>query len=261
VAFRGDHTRYEAPPLASGRRLRTEREAEVGAGLAEALGLHVGGTLAVQLPRGERRWRVAGIVRALDHDGREAWVRPKRLLSAADPSESIAVRLRSPSDAAGVTQRLTALGAAPTRATAATPRGAGFVGTLATLLRAVAVVNALACLHALVQALAMTVRDRRPTLALLRAVGAPPSSVGLVLAAAAAVLALPSAAAGLALERWVLGPLVARHAAGYADLPITTTAGQAAAVVAGACLLAGLAAALVGRNAIRVPIAAGLAEE
>jgi hypothetical protein len=42
VAFAGDHTRFEAPPLAEGRRLRGPGEAEVGAGLADALGLRPG---------------------------------------------------------------------------------------------------------------------------------------------------------------------------------------------------------------------------
>ena len=44
VAFPGDHTVFEAPPLTAGRRLRGQREAEVGAGLANALGLVPGST-------------------------------------------------------------------------------------------------------------------------------------------------------------------------------------------------------------------------
>ena len=44
-----------------------------------------GSTLAVQLPSGgEARFRVVGTVRALDDNGRMAYVRPARLL-AADP--------------------------------------------------------------------------------------------------------------------------------------------------------------------------------
>lgn len=54
IAFPGDHTRFEASPLASGRRVRTDREAEVGLGLADALGLRPGGTLAVQGSSGRR---------------------------------------------------------------------------------------------------------------------------------------------------------------------------------------------------------------
>ena len=76
VAYPGDHTRFEAPPLAAGRRLRGPDEVEVGLGLADALGLRPGSTLAAQLPGGgEVRFRVAGVVRALENDGRIAWVR------------------------------------------------------------------------------------------------------------------------------------------------------------------------------------------
>ena len=78
VAYPGDHTRFEAPPLAAGRRLRGPGEVEVGPGLADALGLQPGSVLAAQLPDGaEVRFRVAGVVRALENDGRMAWVRPR----------------------------------------------------------------------------------------------------------------------------------------------------------------------------------------
>ena len=53
VAYPGDHTEFEAPPLAAGRRVRSPDEVEVGLGLADALGLRPGSTLAAQLP--ERR--------------------------------------------------------------------------------------------------------------------------------------------------------------------------------------------------------------
>ena len=80
VAYPGDHTRFEAPPLAYGRRLRGRGEIEVGLGLADALGLRPGSALAVQLPDGsEARYRVAGVVRALENNGRIAWVAPDRL--------------------------------------------------------------------------------------------------------------------------------------------------------------------------------------
>ena len=62
IAYPGDHTIFEAPPLTAGRRLRGADEAEVGAGLADALGLSPGSTLAIALPVGRRaaaarRWR------------------------------------------------------------------------------------------------------------------------------------------------------------------------------------------------------------
>src|SRR5204862_238488 len=61
IAYPGDHTRFESPPLASGRRVAAPNEAEVGLGLAQALGLEVGTTLAVDLQGGEARFRVVGI--------------------------------------------------------------------------------------------------------------------------------------------------------------------------------------------------------
>src|SRR5262249_1924420 len=52
IGYAGDHTRFEAPPLAEGRRLRGMNEAEVGVGLAGALGLRPGSTLALAVPGG-----------------------------------------------------------------------------------------------------------------------------------------------------------------------------------------------------------------
>jgi hypothetical protein len=86
VVAPGDHTAFEARPLFSGHRLRGGGEAEVGAGLASALGLTPGSTLACALPSGaELRLRVAGIVSSLHHDGRVAYI-PASALLAADPS-------------------------------------------------------------------------------------------------------------------------------------------------------------------------------
>src|SRR5204863_416215 len=58
IAYPGDHTRFESPPLASGRRVAAPNEAEVGLGLAQALGLEGGTTLVVDLQGGEARFRV-----------------------------------------------------------------------------------------------------------------------------------------------------------------------------------------------------------
>src|SRR4051794_31331616 len=67
LAFEGDHTRFEDPPLASARRARADNEAEIGVGLAQALGISVGPRLAVQLPNGgERRVRGAGTARTAE---------------------------------------------------------------------------------------------------------------------------------------------------------------------------------------------------
>jgi ABC-type lipoprotein release transport system permease subunit len=85
--------------------------------------------------------------------------------------------------------------------------------------------------------------------------------VARVLLGAAAVVALPGALLGVALELTVLGPVVARLAAGFAELPIAPSAGQVALVVAGLSVLAGGATALVARRVLREPVVTGLREE
>jgi ABC-type lipoprotein release transport system permease subunit len=263
VAFPGDHTRFEDPPIDAGRRLRSDREAEIGVGLAQALGIGVGSTLAVQLPSGgEARFAVVGTVRALDDNGRVAYVRPRRLLAAdPDAGPQIVIRLARGADRAAVTRRLSALGAQPSAVGGATTRNGAFLGTLAALLRAVAIVDALVCLYALVQALAVTARERRGAVALLRACGGDAATVALVLLGAAAAVAVPAALAGVALEITVLGPLVARLAASFATLPIAPGAGQVMLVVGGLLGLAALATAFVARRVLREPVVLGLREE
>ena len=263
VAFPGDHTRFEDPPLDAGRRLRGDGEAEIGVGLAQALGIGIGSTLAVQLPGGgEARFGVVGTVRALDDNGRVAYVRPRRLLAAAPgTSPQIVVRLEHGADRVAVTRRLAALGAQASAVGGATTRNGAFLGTLAALLRAVAIVDALVCLYALVQALGLVARERRPTLALLRATGAESSTVAAVLAGAALAVALPAALVALALERLVLAPLVGHLAAGYADVGPRSSVGQAAVAVGGLAVLGVVAAAWVTRRAVAEPPVAGLREE
>jgi ABC-type antimicrobial peptide transport system permease subunit len=264
LAFPGDHTRFEDPPLDRGRRLRTNGEAEVGVGLAQALGIGVGSTLAVQLPSGrEARFRVVGTVRALDDSGRVAYVRPARVL-AADPTTQpqIVVRLARGADRDAVARRLSAMGPRPAAPVGgATTRNGAFLGTLATLLRAVAAIDALVCLYALVQALGLVARERRPTLALLRATGAGEPTVAAVLFGAALAVAVPAALLALALERFVLAPFVGRLAAGYADLGAGASAGQAALALGGLAALGLAAAAWVARRAVSEPPVAGLREE
>src|SRR5205814_1807577 len=97
IAFPGDISRWEAPPLVEGRRVRSDAEADVGLGLAQALELQVGGILAAQLPSGaEVRFRVVGIVQALRDQGLLAYVRPPRLLAALPGlAPDFAVKLRA----------------------------------------------------------------------------------------------------------------------------------------------------------------------
>jgi ABC-type lipoprotein release transport system permease subunit len=263
IAYPGDHTRFEAPPLAEGRRLRSDGEAEVGIGLADALGLRPGATFAVQGEGGtEVRFRVVGVVRALEHDGRIAYVRPPRLLDAQPGTGStISVRLTRGADRDAVERDLAALGAPPQPVGGATTRNAAFLGVLATVLRGVGLAVGLVCLYALIQALAMTARERRGAVALLRAVGGDARTVAAVLAGAALAVALPAALAGVLLEWLVLGPLVARLASGFADLPLAPSAGQVALVIGGLLALSAAATTLVARRTMREGVIEGLREE
>ena len=259
VAYPGDHTRFEAPPLADGRRLRGAGEIEVGLGLADALGLRPGSALAAQLPAGDEvRFRVVGVVRALENDGRIAWARPDRL---GDLTGSVAVRLEAGADRVSVGRRLEAIGAPSTRVGGASTRNADFLGVLAALLRGVGLAVGLVCLYALVQALAMTARERRGAVALLRACGGDAGTVALVLLGASAAVAVPGALLGVALEAAVLGPLVARLTAGFASLPIAPSPGQVVLVLFGLLALSAAATALVARRVLRESIVVGLREE
>ncbi len=257
VAYPGDHVDFEAPPLASGRRLESAGEAEVGQGLADSLGLEVGGTLAVQLPDAGRevRFTVVGIVRAIDNEGRIAYVKPDRLLAAGlstDPT--VAVKLDDGADVATVSDELRSIGADPQEATGTTTRDQAFLGVLASVLRVVAVVNGLICLFIFVQALAVTAAERRKSLAVLRAAGADRRTITLVLSGAAFAVMIVAIPLGIALERFLLGPLVSRLAAGYATPGLATPAVQVLIVVAALTVLALVAASRVSRHAERTPI-------
>ncbi|HUA50060.1 MAG TPA: ABC transporter permease [Solirubrobacteraceae bacterium] len=259
IAYPGNHTIFEAPPLVSGRRLRGEHEAEVGLGLSQALGLNPGATLAIQLDSGaELRLRVAGVVSSLDDDGRVAYV-PAGALLAADPSasgeEEIAVRLKPGANAAAVTA---ALGPSATPATGAIGRGVPLVAVLRSILRAVAIVDGLVCLYALIQACALTVQERRRTVSVLRAFGAGGPAVRRLLAGAVVALVVPAAILGVVLERLVLGPALARLAASYVTLSLGASGLEIALVLAGLALAGAVAVVWVARQATRENVIAGL---
>ena len=260
IGYRGDHTVFEAPPLAAGRREAGPDEAEVGLGLADALNLRVGGTLAVQLQTGgEVRYRIVGIVRALEAEGRVAYVRPDQLLAAhADADPRIAVRARPGADQARIDQGLRALGAAPVAVGGATSSNREILATLAALLRVVALVTGLVCLYALVQGLTVVALERRGTIAVLRAGGAGAPTVARLLLGVVLVAAVPAALLGLIVESVALAPLVGHLAAGYADLVPRASLGQSLAVGAGLILLCLLAALLVAQRTLRESIVAGL---
>ena len=257
IAYPGDHTVFEAPPLTSGARMRGTHEAEVGAGLAGALGLSPGSTLAIQLPTGnELRLRVGGVVSSLDHDGRVAYV-PAKALLALDPtaSEQLAVRVRPGANVSKISAKL---GNTAAPATGATARGVPLVDTLRTILRAIAVVDGLVCLYALIQACALIVSERRRTVSVLRALGAGGDAIRRLLAGAVAALVLPAALVGIVIERLVLGPALSSLAASYATLSLQPTSLEIAAVLAGLALCSAVAVLWVARRATREAVVSGL---
>jgi ABC-type antimicrobial peptide transport system permease subunit len=260
IAFPGDHTTFEAPPLVAGRRLHGSHEAEVGMGLAQALGLDLGSTLALALPSGvELRVRVSGIVSTLQRNGRVAYLPASALLPAdPNPPSLIAVRLAPSADVTRVIDSMTRIGAPPVLASGATARGVPLVDVLRTILRAVAIVDGLVCLYALIQACALTVQERRRTVAVLRACGAGAGAVRRLLFGAVLALVVPAAMIGILLERFVFGPALTRLAESYATLPLSATGLDVAAVLGGLALAAGAAVVWVARQAVRESVVAGL---
>jgi ABC-type lipoprotein release transport system permease subunit len=261
IAYPGDHTIFEAPPLTAGRRLRGGGQAEIGQGLAQALGLSPGQTLALALGSGrEVRLRIAGVVSSLDHEGRVAYI-PAAALLRADPTASalLAIRLVPNADPAHVSAALRALGVTPAAAGGATARGATLVDILRAIIRAVAIVDGLVCLYALIQACALTTQERRRTIAVLRACGAGPGAVRRLLFGAALTLLIPAGISGFLLERFVLGPALSRLAASYATLPLQATAPEIAVTAAGLLAAAAVAVLWVARQASRESVLTGLA--
>jgi ABC-type antimicrobial peptide transport system permease subunit len=259
IAYPGDHTAFEAPPVVSGRRLRGRDQAEVGLGLAQALGLAPGSTLAIQLASGtELQLEVAGVVSSLDHDGRVAYVPAAALLGAdstAASNEQLAVVLRPGANAAAVSA---ALGPSAAAAPGAVGRGVPLVAVLRSILRAIAIVDGLVCLYALIQACALTVQERRRTVSVLRAFGAGGAAVRRLLAGAVIALVVPAAVIGILLERLVLGPALSRLAASYVTLSLGAGAVEVAAVLAGLALAGAIAVAWVARQTTRESVIAGM---
>jgi ABC-type lipoprotein release transport system permease subunit len=260
IAYPGDQATFEDPPLVAGRRPRGADEAEIGDGLAETLGLGPGQTLALQLASGrELRLRITGVVSSLQEEGRVAYV-PAAALLRDDPAapSTLAVGLAPGADVARVTRALEALGARPQGAGGATANSAALVAVLRAIIVAVAIVDGLVCLYALVQACALTVQERRRTVAVLRACGAGAGAVRRLLAGAALCMLVPAALAGIALERLALGPALSRLAAAYVTLPLQATDAQIALTAAGLLLAGAIAVLWVARQAEREPIVTGL---
>lgn len=270
-AFGAPPPGYEAPPLVSGHLARSAGDAEVGIGLAQALGLHPGGVLAAQLPDGrEVRFRVSGIVQAIEDQGRVAYVESPRLL-AAEPgiSGQIAVKLRPAASAAAVTAALARRGEATTSSGGIAgqsvqgwaARSSGFIGILVALLRSVAVLDACVCLYAVGQALALTAQERRRALAVVRAQGAGRRHLFAVFMVVAGLVVLLAWALAALLERWAVAPGVAHLAASYVVLTLSAGGQLLALTLAGLLAGAALVAALLVRTVVRQPVVAGLRED
>jgi ABC-type lipoprotein release transport system permease subunit len=260
IAFRGDHTTFEDPPLVEGSHLHGRHEAEVGRGLAQLLGLRVGSTLALALASGrELRLRVAGIVSSLEHDGRIAYV-PERALLGAEPDapEKLAVIVAPGTSTKAVTAELQRLGANVTASTGVAGGGKALVDALRGLLLTIAVVDGLVCLYMLTQALALTAGERRSAIAVLRACGAGARSIRILLAGAALAVLVPAAVVAVLLERFVLGPAVSRLAQGYAELSLAADAAEIAILLVGLALIGTFAVWWVVRRVTARPIAGGL---
>jgi hypothetical protein len=169
------------------------------------------------------------------------------------------VRLTPTANPGAVTAALTALGAAPAPASTATSRGAALVSVLRTILLAIAIVDGLVCLYALIQACALTVQERRGTVAVLRACGGGTLAIERVLAGAALALVVPAAIVGVLLERLLLGPALSRLAINYATLALGASAAQLLVTLGGLAVAAAVAVLWVGGQAAREPVVAGLA--
>jgi ABC-type lipoprotein release transport system permease subunit len=261
IAFRGDHTKFEDPPLVEGSHLAGGAHgAEVGRGLAQLLGLRVGSTLALALASGrELRLPVVGIVNALEHDGRIAYV-PERALLRGQPDapEKLAVIVADGASTKAVTAELEAIGGKVTASTGVAGGGKTLVDALRGLLLTIAVVDGLVCLYMLTQALALTAAERGSAIAVLRACGAGARSIRVLLAGAALAVLVPAAVVAVLLERLVLGPAVARLAEGYASLSLAADAAEIAVLLVGLAAIGALAVWWVVRRLTSRPIAGGL---
>jgi ABC-type antimicrobial peptide transport system permease subunit len=115
------------------------------------------------------------------------------------------------------------------------------------------------CLYALTQACALTVQERRRTVAVIRACGAGSPAVRRLLAGAVAALVIPAAVFGILVEMLVLGPALSNLAASYATLALQPTTVDIVVVLLGLAVAGGVAVGWVARQATRESVVRGLA--
>ena len=203
-------------------------------------------------------------MRALENDGRIAWVRPDQLLAPRpDLSPQVVVRAEAGRRPRAVDARAAStLGARLQPVGAAQTDNAAFLAVLAAVLRGVGLAVGLVCLYALVQALTVTARERRGAVALLRACGADGTTVGLVLAGAAVAVAVPAALAGRRARGGRLRPARRPPGRGLRLAAARADARPDRARRPAACSRSPrIATALVARRVLREPVIAGLREE
>jgi putative ABC transport system permease protein len=260
IAYPGDPTVYEDPPLVAGRWLRSPRATDIGVGLANALNLRVGSTLTAELPTGsESRFRVVGIVASLQDDGQIAYVRSSRLLRAdPDAAGAISLDLMPGANPAAVRRAISQLGLTASSTGGVTAHNAGFLAVLATLLRTVAAVDGIVCLYAVVQVLSLTARERAAAVATLRACGARRRQLAAVFLGAALVIGVVALPIAVALEWLVLGPRTSGLATSYAAVSLDAGPGLIALVAVAIAGIALVAAAQVTRSALATPTAHAL---
>ncbi len=258
VAYCGDRLRFEAPSLSSGRRAAASGEAEVGRGLATALGLRPGSNLVAAFPEGgEIRLRVVGVVDALDNDGRIAYVQPRRSICDFRGGVTV-IQLADGRSASAVASALGQTGGSAQAVGGVTSRNASFLGVLAALLRTIAVLDGVVCAYVVTQMMLLTARERRSAVAVLRACGAGRAQVAAVFAGVALPAATLAAPIAVVLERSLLGPAVSGLAASYVSLPVRAGPGEVALMAAGLAAITAVSAAIVARQVAREPIIGAL---
>jgi putative ABC transport system permease protein len=255
VAYCGNRLRFENPPLSAGRRATRPGEAEVGQGLSDPLGLDPGSTLAVQFGDGdEARFRVVGVVRTLENDGRVAFVQPGREVCGFRGGQTV-IQLQNGADRSKVLRRLAIDGYRPATVGGVTTQNAGFLGVLADLLRTVAAIDGVVCLYVLAQVLGLLALERRAAVGSLRALGAGTAQVGGMFLGAALVVVALAFPVAVILERWVLGPRAAGLAASYATVPLAAGSVELTVALAALVVISCVASFIVARRALAEPVA------